>query len=77
MKRTTVFLPEALHERLRTEAFSARVSMAELIRTRLENGNMRLRQAAAASRDPLSKVIGVIRDGSLAQGIDEELYHSE
>ena len=35
MKRTTVFLPDELHERLRKEAFRAKTSMAELIRVKL------------------------------------------
>ena len=37
MKRTTLFLPDELHEQLRQEAFRSRVSMAQVIRMRLEN----------------------------------------
>ncbi|HXP88182.1 MAG TPA: CopG family transcriptional regulator [Bryobacteraceae bacterium] len=39
MKRTTIFLPDELYERLRSEAFSRRKSIAELIRTRLERSS--------------------------------------
>jgi hypothetical protein len=74
MKRTTVFLPEELHDRLRNEAFAARVSMAQLIRSRLERGSRRPR--AAGNPDPLAKVEGIVRDGHLSDGIDEALYSS-
>ena len=72
MKRTTVFLPDELHERLRSEAFASRVSMAQLIRVRLSRGGRR-RQPPVSS-DPLAKVEGIVRDGRLSQGIDEALY---
>lgn len=36
MKRTTIFLPEALHEALRTRAFEGRTSLAEEIRRAVE-----------------------------------------
>lgn len=71
MKRTTVFLPDDLHERLRGEAFASRVSMAELIRTRLEGHS---RSRSKPKDDPLAKAIGIVRDGRLSQNIDEELY---
>ena len=74
MRRTTIFLPEELHERLRAEAFKARVSMAELIRTRLERGSRRRTQKPASKRDPLLDVIGIIHDGTLTQNLDEDLY---
>jgi hypothetical protein len=73
MKRTTVFLPEELHERLREEAFRHRISMAELIRSRLERTNGRRKRRALAS-DPLAKVEGIVHDGKLSAGIDEALY---
>ena len=72
MRRTTIFLPEDLHENLRQEAFGARVSMAALIRSKL--------QAKAATRprsaktDPLLEVAGLGSDGRLTAAIDEELY---
>jgi hypothetical protein len=72
MRRTTVFLPEELHERLRQEAFRSRVSMAELIRSRLERTNRRRKRLSSA--DPLAEVEGIIHDGKLSAGIDEALY---
>jgi hypothetical protein len=71
MKRTTVFLPVALHEDLRQEAFRARVSMAEIIRLRLELG---ARPRGKPRRDPLAKAEGCVRHGRLSQDIDEALY---
>jgi len=70
MKRTTIFLPEDVHERLRREAFHTHVSMAELIRARLERPAQRRRNRP----DPLARVEGIVRDGALSQGIDEALY---
>ena len=72
MRRTTVFLPDHLHEQLRQDAFQARVSMAELIRTRLEirSGKKRARRL----EDPLAAVEGIVRDGTLSRDIDEALY---
>ena len=74
MKRTTIFLPEDLHERLRREAFKSRLSMAELIRSRLEhrgsNGKKRKPKI-----DALGKVIGICGGGpDLTKDIDKELY---
>jgi hypothetical protein len=71
MKRTTVFLPDTLHEDLRQEAFRTRVTMAEIIRLRLELG---ARQPAKPHRDPLAKAEGSVRHGRLSQDIDEALY---
>jgi hypothetical protein len=71
MKRTTVFLPESLHETLRQEAFRTRVSMAEIIRLRLELG---ARQSSKPRPDPLAKAEGAVRHGRLSQDIDEALY---
>ncbi len=71
MKRTTIFLPNAVHERLRQEAFSLNISMAELIRLRVD------RSAAAGRRsasDPLAQVEGIVKDGNLSRSIDEALY---
>jgi len=73
MKRTTVFLPDDLHERLREEAFRRRISMAELIRSRLERTNGR-RKRRGAGGDPLAEVEGIVHDGRLSAGIDEALY---
>ena len=70
MKRTTIFLPENLHEQLRGEAFASRVSVAQLIRTRLEGGGRPRR----SKKDLLGKVEGIVRDGRLSENIDEALY---
>ena len=72
MKRTTIFLPEELHENLRQEAFRARISMAELIRSKLQaKPGARFRSPKA---DPLLEVAGLGSDGRLTAAIDEELY---
>ena len=73
MKLTTIFLPDELRERLRQEAFHSRVSMAQLIRSRLDRGS-RPRKSTRRGRDPLAEVEGIIRDGRLSSGIDEALY---
>ena len=74
MKRTTIFLPEDLHELLRREAFRSRLSMAELIRSRLEN-----RSSSPKKRkrriDALGKVVGICTGRQdLTKDIDKELY---
>ena len=73
MKRTTIVLPDDLHEQLRREAFHNRVSMAELIRSRLERGQRSLKTRRWRT-DPLREVEGIGSDGKLAEGIDEALY---
>ena len=73
MRRTTVFLPDELHEQLRQEAFRSRVSMAQLIRSRLEQpGSARKKPSRRA--DPLLKVAGICRGPLLSKRIDEEIY---
>ena len=71
MRRTTIFLPDDLHERLRCEAFTSRLSMAQLIRTRLEHSGRRPRRG---KKDALAKVEGMVRDGRLSGNIDAALY---
>ena len=71
MKRTTLFLPDELHEQLRQEAFRSRVSMAQIIRMRLEHPVPR---AKKTKLDPLLKVAGICRGPILSERIDEELY---
>lgn len=73
MKRTTIFLPDELHEELRQTAFRAKVSMAELIRANLRHSLERPRKRASL-RDPILKVAGVCRGPILSSGIDEALY---
>ena len=77
MRRTTIFLPDDLHERLRQEAFRQRVSMAEVIRRRLDGRRHRRRppRGRAEIDDPILRVAGICSgDGTLSQNIDEELY---
>jgi len=73
MKRTTVFLPDDLHEQLRQEAFQTRVSMAELIRATLQRSRAKPRHRAN-SADPLLKVAGICRGPVMSRDIDESLY---
>lgn len=71
MKRTTIFLPDELHEHLRQEAFRTRMSMAQVIRMRLESPAGRHKKTKT---DPLLKVAGICRGPILSERIDEELY---
>ena len=71
MKRTTILLPESLHETLRQEAVRLGVTMSQLIRSKLSDSTG---CTAAAQTDPLLEVAGIGRDGRLTAGIDEELY---
>lgn len=73
MRRTTIFLPEELHEQLRRAAFQAKTSMAELIRTRLQ-GSVEQPRRRGNSKDPILKVAGVCRGPVLSAGIDDTLY---
>ncbi len=73
MKRTTIFLPDELHEQLRSEAFRARVSMAEVIRLRIQTPT----KAPGKHRtiaDPLLKVAGSCSGPVISANIDDELY---
>ena len=67
MKRTTLFLPDALHERLREEAFRSRISLTELIRSHLES-------ATKPRLDPLFRVAGLCDGPPISASVDEELY---
>jgi hypothetical protein len=73
VKRTTIFLPDELHERLRQDAFRARVSMAELIRTKLA-APAEAPTRRASGRDPILKVAGICRGEVMSNDIDESLY---
>ena len=73
MRRTTIFLPDEVHEQLRRDAFRAKVSMAELIRTRLQRPVARMPRRGA-SPDPILKVAGVCRGPVLSSDIDDALY---
>lgn len=73
MRRTTIFLPEDLHEQLRQEAFRARTSMAELIRERLRSSVEQPRKRRRQT-DPILKVAGICSGPVLTSEIDEALY---
>lgn len=73
MRRTTVFLPDHLHEQLREEAFRARISMASIIRLRLEK-SFTAKRGSRPRVDPLVKAAGICRGPVLSTSIDEELY---
>ena len=74
MKRTTVFLSEECHERLRRESFRMRISMAELIRRKLDVSEPPTDDSAEES-DPILALAGMCTGGpSLTENLDEELY---
>ena len=73
MKRTTIVLPDNLHEDLRREAFRKRVSMAGLIRSRLER-RPRSGGKRQSMEDPLLAMSGIGNDGKLTKDIDHALY---
>ena len=74
MKRTTVFIPDELHEELRQEALRKRVSMAELIRSRLERPGEGRPQRGKNPGDPLLFVQGICRGEPLTEKIDGAIY---
>jgi hypothetical protein len=73
MVRTTIFLPDEVHEQLRQDAFRAKTSMAELIRARLRRSAGRPRRRGSPE-DPILKVAGVCRGPVLSSEIDGFLY---
>jgi len=73
VKRTTIFLSDEMHARLRQEAFRARISMAELIRLRLRPPDAPAPKARTV-KDPLLKVAGICRGELLSEDIDSEIY---
>ena len=73
MKRTTIFLPDELHEELRGEAFRTRLSMAEVIRLRIQ-GRVKVAGKRTTVADPLLKAAGICRGAVMSANIDEELY---
>jgi hypothetical protein len=75
MRRTTIFLPDEVHERLRRDAFRAKISMAELVRTMIERSSARPKRRGR-SPDPILKVAGVCRGPVLSNDIDDSLYGS-
>ena len=73
MKRTTIFLPDDLHEELRQDAFRARLSMAEVIRLRIQRPTKAAGKRSAAG-DPLLKAAGICSGAVMSADIDEHLY---
>lgn len=73
MRRTTIFLPDDLHEQLRRDAFRAKTSMAELIRSRLRRPTDPPRRRGP-SQDPILKVAGICSGPVLSNEIDDHLY---
>ena len=73
MRRTTIFLSDELHERLRRDAFRAKISMAGLIRAKLQ-GTIDPPKRRKAAKDPILKVAGICRGAVLSSDIDESLY---
>jgi len=73
MRRTTIFLPDEVHEQLRQDAFRAKTSMAAFIRARLQPSTARPRKRGSP-RDPILKVAGVCRGPVLSNDIDDSLY---
>jgi Arc/MetJ-type ribon-helix-helix transcriptional regulator len=73
MKRTTIFLPDELHEQLRRDALRAKTSMAELIREKLRRATHR-RPRRGAARDPILNVAGGCCGPILSEKIGDSLY---
>jgi hypothetical protein len=69
----TIFLGDDLHEYLRREAFRSKVSMAELIRIRLEAAP-RKSYRRCPSKDSLMKVTGICIGPALSNDIDAAVY---
>ena len=73
MRRTTIFLPDDLHEQLRRDAFQSKTSMAALIRSRLQY-SVASRSKRRPAKDPILKVAGVCSGAVLSSEIDDSLY---
>lgn len=73
MRRTTISLPDQLHEELRREAFLSGLSMAEVIRRRIQTP-AKAQAMRKAVVDPLLKVAGICRGTLISANIDGELY---
>ncbi len=62
-----------MHEHLRKEAFRSKISMAELIRTKLRL-SMDAPEKRKTGKDPILQVAGICRGPILSTGIDESIY---
>ena len=71
MRRPTIFLPDDLHEELRAEAFRRQVSMAEVIRLRIQTP-AKAPGKRKAGADPLLKVAGICSGPVISANIDDE-----
>ncbi len=71
MRRTTISLPDELHEQLRREAVRSKTS-TELIRQKLQRSMEQ--PGRRMSRDPILKVAGICCGPVLSREIDDELY---
>jgi hypothetical protein len=65
-------MSDELHDQLRRDAFKAKVSMAEIIRVKLQTPDARRRRKSG--KDPILKVAGICRGPILSRDIDETLY---
>ena len=76
MVRTTIVLPEAIHEELRMEAFHKHLSMATVIRMRLENRPADPIASVYPAVDPILAIAGLApgSDGLLTDNLDDDLY---
>jgi hypothetical protein len=77
MNRTTIILPEAMHEELRMEAFHKHLSMATVIRMRLENNRPAAPIASAyPAVDPILAIAGLAPSAGplLTDNLDSDLY---
>jgi hypothetical protein len=73
MNRTTLVLPNHLYEELRREAFDKHMSLAAVIRMRLEYRPPAATTPAEA-QDPLLAIAGLADSGTLTANLDAELY---
>lgn len=72
MRRTTISLSGELHEELRREASRARLSIAEVIRLRIQMPAKTPGKRKVVA-DPLLKVAGICSGPVISANIDDEL----
>jgi hypothetical protein len=73
MRRATISLSDELHEELRREASRARLSIAEVIRLRIQTP-AKAQGKRRAVADPLLKVAGICGRRVISANIDDDLY---
>ena len=76
VRRTTIVLPDAVHEELRMEAFHKHLSMATVIRMRLENRPAAPIVSAYPTVDPILAIAGLAPTAGplLTDNLDGDLY---